>query len=86
MIFGKLACGHFDVLISQYCHVKKSCLFGCAKIVFWLHTVRNKNPDTPQTHPSASDFHECHSGILIVGSLGRDFCKIPGSRDFLGQD
>ena len=34
---------------------------GCAKIVFWLHTARTENPDTPQTHPSASDFHEYHS-------------------------
>ena len=26
------------------------------------------------------------SGILIPGFSGRDFCKIPGSRDFLGRD
>ena len=26
------------------------------------------------------------SGILIPGFSGRDFCKIPGSRDFPGRD
>ena len=30
-------------------------------MVFWLHTARTENPDTSQTHPSASNFHEYHS-------------------------
>ena len=30
-------------------------------MVFWLHTARTENPFTPQTHPSASDFHEYHA-------------------------
>ena len=30
-------------------------------MVFWLHIARTGNPDTHQTHPSASDFHEYHS-------------------------
>ena len=30
-------------------------------MVLWLHTAETENPDTPQTHPSASDFHEYHS-------------------------
>ena len=34
---------------------------GCAKTVFWLHTARLANPEKPQTHPIASDFHEPHS-------------------------
>ena len=41
---------------------KKTWLFGgCSEIVFWLHTAKNKNPDTPQTHPSAYEMHEWHS-------------------------
>ena len=40
---------------------KKWAFPGCAKIVLRLHTARTEKPDTPQTHPSASDFHECHS-------------------------
>ena len=48
--------------MSQYGQVKKSFAFrGCAKLVCWLHIARTENPDTPQTHPSASDFHEYHS-------------------------
>ena len=30
-------------------------------MVIWLHTARTENPDTPQTHPGASNFHEYHS-------------------------
>ena len=30
-------------------------------MVFWLHTARTESPDTPQTHPSASEFHDYHS-------------------------
>ena len=40
---------------------KKWAFPGCAKIVLRLHTARTEKPDTPQTHPSASDFHEYHS-------------------------
>ena len=62
IIFGKLICGRFGILMSQYGQVKKSCsYFGCAKMVIWLHTARTGSPDTLQTHPSASDFHEYHS-------------------------
>ena len=54
--------GYFDILLSQYCQVKKNCVFqGFAKIVLWLHTAGTENPDTTQTHPSASNFHEYHS-------------------------
>ena len=49
-------------MMSQYGQVKESCSFlRCAKMVFWLHTARTGSPDTPQAHPSASDFHEYHS-------------------------
>ena len=40
---------------------KKWAFPGCAKIVLRLHTARTEKPDTPQTHPSASDVHEYHS-------------------------
>ena len=59
MIFGKLISGHFYILMSQYGQVKKNVTFwGSPEIVFWLHTAKNKNPDTPQTHPSAYEMHE----------------------------
>ena len=62
MIFRKVISGHFDILMSQYGQVKKSHAFwGCAKMVFWLHTARTEKPNTSQRHPSASDFHEKHS-------------------------
>ena len=62
MNFGKLISGHFDISMSQYGLVKKSRAFlECAKIVLWLYTARDENPDTPHTHPSACNFHECHS-------------------------
>ena len=32
-----------------------------AKIVLWLSTAGNENPDTPKTHSSASNFHKYHS-------------------------
>ena len=32
-------------------------------MVFWLHTARTGSPDTLQTHPSASNFHDFHSDI-----------------------
>ena len=48
--------------MSQYSRMKTSHAFqGCAKIVLWLYTARTENPDTPQTHLNASDFHEYHS-------------------------
>ena len=37
---------------------------GFAKIVLWLCTARTDNPDTPQTHLSASDFHKYHSDTI----------------------
>ena len=40
---------------------KKWAFPGFAKIVLRLHTARTEKPDTPQTHPSASDVHEYHS-------------------------
>ena len=47
-----LICSGFGILMSQYGQVNKSCdILGCAKIVFWLHTARTENQDTPQTHP-----------------------------------
>ena len=62
MIFGKLISGHFYISMSQYGQVKKNVTFwGCPEIVFWLHTAKNKNPDTPQTRPSAYEMHEWHS-------------------------
>ena len=61
-IFGKLRYRHFDMMMSQYSQMKTSHAFqGCAKIVLWLHTARLENPDTPQTHPIASNFHEYRS-------------------------
>ena len=48
IFFWKLICGGFGILMSQNGQVKKSCAFsGCAKMVFWLHTTRTENPDTP---------------------------------------
>ena len=48
--------------MSQYGQVTKCHTFhGFAKLVFWLHTAGTQNPDTPKTHPSASNFHENHS-------------------------
>ena len=48
--------------MSQCGQMRKKWAFpGCAKIVLRLHTARTEKPDTPQTHPSASDFHEYHS-------------------------
>ena len=48
--------------MSQYGQVTKRHTFhGFAKLVFWLHTAGTENPDTPKTHPSASNFHENHS-------------------------
>ena len=50
----------------------------------------NDNDDTmliPLGAPFASQTQApAFSGILIPGFLGRDFCKIPGSRDFSGRD
>ena len=61
MIFVNLIYRHFDILMSQYGQVTKSCAFqGCAKVVLQLHTARMENPDTPRTHSSISDFHEYH--------------------------
>ena len=53
IIFRNLICGGLGILMSQYGQVKK--------MGIWLHTPRTENPDTPQTHPSASNFHEYHS-------------------------
>ena len=65
IIFVNLIYGHFDILRSQYGQVKKSGAFQvCAKIVLRLHTTRAENPDTPQTHPCTSNFHEYHLDIL----------------------
>ena len=67
MIFVNLIYRHFDIFMSQYSQMNKSHAFqGCSKIVFWLHTVRNGNPDTPPRNPSASDFHNFHPGCLWV--------------------
>ena len=49
MIFVDLICRHFDILMSQYGQMNKSHAFqGCSKIVFWLHTARTGNSDTPR--------------------------------------
>ena len=62
MIFVNLIYRHFDILMSHYGQVNKSYAFlGCANIMLQLHTVRNENLITPQTHLSASSFHEYHS-------------------------
>ena len=62
MIFVNLIYGHFDILMSQYDQKNKSHAFqGCSKMVFRLHTARTENPESPQTHPSASVCHEYHS-------------------------
>ena len=54
--------GHFDILMAHYIQVKTCCtLQHRAKIVLWLRTARTKNPDTPKTHLSASDFPKYHS-------------------------
>ena len=48
--------------MSQYGQVTKRHTFhDFAKLVFCLHTAGTENPDTPQTHPSASNFHEYQS-------------------------
>ena len=60
--FWRLICRGFCILMSHNGQVKKSCAFsGCAKIVFWLHTARTENQDTPQTHSGAFVFYEYHS-------------------------
>ena len=60
--FWRLICRGFCILMSHNGQVKKSCAFsGCAKMVFWLHTARTENQDTPQTHPGAFVFYEYHS-------------------------
>ena len=42
MIFGKLICGHFDILMSQYVQgERKSCILGMYQNSVWLHTARN---------------------------------------------
>ena len=62
MIFVDLIYRHFDILMSQYDQMNKSHAFqGCSKMVFRLHTARTENPESPQTHPSASVCHEYHS-------------------------
>ena len=62
MIFVDLIYRHFDILMSQYDQMSKSHAFqGCSKMVFRLHTARTENPESPQTHPSASVCHEYHS-------------------------
>ena len=62
MIFVNLIYRHFDILMSQYGQVNKShASLGCANIMLQLHTARNENPITPQTHLSASGFNEYHS-------------------------
>ena len=62
MIFVDLIYRHFDILMSQYEQMNKSHAFqGCSKMVFRLHTARTENPESPQTHPSASVCHEYHS-------------------------
>ena len=49
-------------MMSNMSQVQNVLLFqGCDKIVLLLHTAGTENKDTPQTHPSASDFHEYHS-------------------------
>ena len=55
MIFVSLIYGHLDILMSQYAQMNKSHAFqGYAKVVFWLHTAKTENPDSPQTYPSTS--------------------------------
>ena len=62
MIFVDLIYRHFDIFMSQYDQMSKSHAFqGCSKMVFRLHTARTENPESPQTHPSASVCHEYHS-------------------------
>ena len=62
MIFVNLIYRHFDILMSDYGQVKKSCAFqGCAKLVLQLNNVRTGNPDTPERHLSAFSVHEYHS-------------------------
>ena len=40
---------------------KSHTLQGFAIFLFWLHTARTENPETPLTHLSASNFHEYYS-------------------------
>ena len=62
MIFVNLIYGHFDILMSQYAQMNKShAIQGYAKVVFWLHTAKTENPDSPQTYPSTSGCSEYHS-------------------------
>ena len=62
MIFVSLIYGHFDILMPQYAQMNKShAIQGYAKVVFWLHTAKTENPDSPQTYPSTSGCSEYHS-------------------------
>ncbi len=62
MIFRKLICGGFGILMSQYGQLTENrTIQGCAKIVFSLYTAGIENLYTPQTYSSASNFHEYHS-------------------------
>ena len=40
---------------------KSHTLQGFAIFLFWLHTARIENPETPLTHLSGSNFHEYYS-------------------------
>ena len=61
MIFVSLIYGHFDILMPQYAQMNKShAIQGYAKVVFWLHTAKTENPDSPQTYPSTSGCSEYH--------------------------
>ena len=62
MIFVNLIYGHFDILMPQYAQMNKShAIQGYAKVVFWLHTAKTENPDSPQTYPNTSGCSEYHS-------------------------
>ena len=62
IIFGRGTKGGFDILIFEYGQVTKSHTFqGFAILLFWLHTARTENPETPLKHLSASNFHENYS-------------------------
>ena len=63
MIFGNLILGGFGILMSNMSQVPNILFFRF--VTKWCYVTapycRDWEPRYPQTHPSDSDFHECHS-------------------------
>ena len=63
MFFVNLIYRLFDILMSQYGQIKKSCFFqgGLCHSSVTAPYCKDREPRYPQTHPSTIDFHEYHS-------------------------